>query len=446
MTRYRRDPSWRQPGDGKVVIAGSPLRLFRLSTGGAQVLDMATTGEQPAAAAVDRLLDRFVEAGALHPLHDAGPFTASDVTVVIPVKGRVPSLSPWPATIVVDDGNEPALDVPDGVTTVRLAANLGPAAARNAGLEHVATPLVAFVDADVELGREWLEPLLRHFADPLVALVAPRVAGADVPGPVAAFERRHSPLDLGPDPARIAAGTRVAYVPAAALVCRTDVVRSLGGFDTALRVGEDVDLVWRLNEHGHRCRYEPSSVVHHRPRDTWVAMLRQRAGYGRSAAPLSRRHPGALAPARMSGWSAAVWALLAIRRPALALAVGGGTVIALGRKLRDLPAQESARLVVLGHLAAGRQLAKGLTRVWWPIAGVAAIAVPRARLPIAAAVIGPAVADAVCRRSTTPLRDAPALLADELAYGAGVWRGVFEERTLAPLAPSFTRRPTRGDD
>ncbi|MEQ1702754.1 MAG: hypothetical protein ABMA25_21810, partial [Ilumatobacteraceae bacterium] len=34
--RYRLDSSWRRPGDGKVVIAGSPLRLFRLSTGGAQ--------------------------------------------------------------------------------------------------------------------------------------------------------------------------------------------------------------------------------------------------------------------------------------------------------------------------------------------------------------------------------------------------------------------------
>src|SRR5690606_2057202 len=163
----------------------------------------------------------------------------------------------------------------------------------NAGLEHVTTPLVAFVDADVDTGgdRRWMAPLLAHFADPRVALVAPRVV---TPG--GGYEHRHSPLDLGTAPARIRAGTRVSYVPAAALVCRTDALRAVGGFASDLRVGEDVDLVWRLDAAGWRCRYEPSVLVHHDPRPTWRAWWRQRVTYGRSAAPLAARHPGALTP------------------------------------------------------------------------------------------------------------------------------------------------------
>ena len=47
---------------------------------------------------------------------------------------------------------------------------------------------------------------------------------------------KHSPLDLGTEPARVASGTRVSYVPSAALVARTDALRSNGGFDDALRV------------------------------------------------------------------------------------------------------------------------------------------------------------------------------------------------------------------
>ena len=40
VSRYRLDGSYRRPGDGRVVIGGSPLRLLTLSAGG-----VAWTGE-----------------------------------------------------------------------------------------------------------------------------------------------------------------------------------------------------------------------------------------------------------------------------------------------------------------------------------------------------------------------------------------------------------------
>ena len=80
------------------------------------------------------------------------------------------------------------------------------------------TAFVAFVDADVDAPDDWLTPLLTHFADPRVALVAPRVRGAGGTSWLARFETWRSPLDLGPSPARIRSGSRVSYVPAAALV------------------------------------------------------------------------------------------------------------------------------------------------------------------------------------------------------------------------------------
>ena len=104
-------------------------------------------------------------------------------------------------------------------------------------------------------------------------------------------------------------------MPAAALVVRVDALRSIGGFDADLRVGEDVDLVWRLDEAGWRCRYDPRAEVDHLPRPTLAAWAAQRMSYGRSAAPLALRHPGALAPAAVSGWSAGAWGLTAAGRP-----------------------------------------------------------------------------------------------------------------------------------
>ena len=445
MMRYRLDPSWRRPGDGRTVVAGSPLRLFRLSEGGAHVMARVEADDPPDTEAVRQLLDRFVEAGALHPRYDSSPHTAAAVTVVIPSLGTVPALPAGLRVIVVDDGSEPALTLPEhpDARLVRLDHNQGPAAARNAGLAHVTTPLVAFVDADVQLGADWLEPLLAAFSDPKVALVAPRVAGADGPTWLDHYEQRHSPLDLGTQPARVSPGTRVSYLPAAALVCRVDALRAVDGFDATMRVGEDVDLVWRLIEAGHRCRYEPESIVHHRARPSVGALARQRLGYGRSAASLARRHDGALAPARMSGWSLGIWGLVVARRPVLAAVVAAGTGVALGRKLRHLPPTEIARLVGVGHLAAGRQLAEATRRVWWPLA-VPALLWRRTRAWALLAFVVPTAVDACRTRSARPLLDWPMRTADEAVYGAGVWWGMAAERTVAPLVPDITSWPSRG--
>jgi mycofactocin system glycosyltransferase len=479
----RTDVSWqrptRAPADGLVVVAGSPLRLFRLSPGGAHVIAQAEQGAVPGTGAIRQLVDRFVEAGALHPQPERGPFTTADVTVVIPCHdgpplalARHPGALAGVCTIVVDDASARPVEVPAmlagaglgagagagadevgarEVRVVRRAANGGPAAARNTGLAEVVTQLVAFVDADVALPDvaapdDWLGPLLAHFADQRVALVAPRVVSgraSEAGASVADYEQRHTPLDLGPHPARIAAGTRVSYVPAAALVCRTEAVRTLGGFDEAMRVGEDVDLVWRVASAGHRCRYEPTVVVEHAPRSTWGLLLRQRFGYGRSAAPLAARHAGALAPVRMSGWSALVWALVAARRPLAAMAVAAGTAVALVRRLADVPPALAARLVARGHLAAGRQFARALRREWWPLAVVAALVSRRARRTVIVAAASEALVSAYTLRSPRALADAPAALADDMAYGAGVWAGVLREREWGPLRAQFSSWPGR---
>lgn len=455
MTRFRLDPTWRRPGDGRVVLAGSPLRLFRLSQGGAHVISQVEQGTQPDTAAVRDFLDRFVAAGALHPLHDTSPFSIDDVTVVMPFHERdaaaAASVRPPSGvrSVLVDDASPvavPSMDERFDAQVVLRASNGGPGAARNTGLRGVGTPLVAFVDSDVVLPADphaWLEPLLTHFADPKVALVAPRVASVEGEGSVARYEITHSPLDLGDAPARVEPGSRVSYVPAAVIVCRTDVVRDLGGFDEGLRYGEDVDLVWRLVAAGHRARYEPSVVVGHRPRSGWRELWRQRVGYGSSAAPLAARHHGVLAPVRMSGWSLLVWLLVAARRPVLALGVVAGTVVALQRRLHAVPRVESARLVLGGHLAAGRQLAAAIRRVWWPLAVLAAIVFRRARPVVVTAMLAPAVVEAVAARRLPD--DAAAALTDDLAYGAGVWRGVWATGEVGALLPALTTWPRQGD-
>lgn len=416
--RYQLDSSVQR--HGTVVIGGSPLKLFRLTAAGAALVIRIANGD---AVPASRLVDSLVNAGAIHPIPERQTWTEADVTVVVPTRG-IPDHVPRGA-ILVDDGS----DTPVAGATVRLDVNQGPGAARNTGLELVTTGLVAFVDADVELPDDWLRPLLVHFDDERVGLVAPRVTTVRSGTAIADYEHDHSPLDLGRQPARIRAGSRVSYVPAAVLVCRTEAIRSIGGFDAGLRFGEDVDLVWRLDAAGWRCRYEPAAVVHHAPRSTWSGWVRQRISYGSSAAPLAKRHHGALAPVRMSPWSVATWLLAMTRRPWLGSLVGVGSAAALIKKLPDLPPAVSFRLAGLGNLHAGEQLASAIRRVWWPLVAIAALRSRIARRILLAATIS-------VKR--------PLQLVDDLAYSIGVWKGIATERTVAPLLPHFISWPGRG--
>jgi mycofactocin system glycosyltransferase len=283
----------------------------------------------------------------------------------------------------------------------------------------------------VELPADWLAPLLPHFADPRVGLVAPRVVAApdaSTSSVLGRYEQTHGSLDMGPEAARVRAGTRVSYVPTAAVVCRTDAVRAVGGFDDALRFGEDVDLVWRLDGAGWRCRYEPAAVVGHRPRPIWRAWLRQRIDYGSSAAPLARRHPGALAPLRMSPWSIGCWLLVLAGRPALGGAIGIGSAAALVPRLPTLPAPAAFRLAALGNLRAGRQIAHATRRTWLPLVAVAALRSRLARRTL--------LASLVCVGH-------PIEVVDDVAYGVGVWKGMIEHRTIDPIIPEVRSWPGR---
>ena len=172
-----------------VMIGGSPLKLFRLTEAGTAVVFRIAAGD---AVAESALTTALLDAGAIHPGHATPHHTSADVTVVVPTFGAAEH-APVGA-IVVDDGSRP----PVQGATVRLTTNRGPGAARNRGLELVTTPLVAFVDSDVELDEGWLDPLLAHFVDERVALVAPRVRTRRDDTALGRYEHDHSPLDLGP--------------------------------------------------------------------------------------------------------------------------------------------------------------------------------------------------------------------------------------------------------
>jgi len=461
--RVRLDRGVRVLDDGRALVGGAPPRLIHLSPAARGVLGgrRALTVADPTSRVLARIL---LDAGAAHPEYeppDAVP-PPTAVTVVVPVKDRTRPLarllaalsartSPVGEVIVVDDGStDPgaiaAVAAEHSARVLRHERSRGPAAARNTGLAAARTSFVAFLDSDVVPEPGWLAPLLAAFADPAVALAAPRiVALPPIEGWLGRYEAVRSSLDLGPDPALIVPRTRVAYVPSAALLVRTAAVGA--GFDEAMHVAEDVDLVLRLHAAGWRLRYVPAARVAHDHRTALGPWWRRKAFYGSGAAPLALRHPGSVPPMVLSPWAATVGAALLVARPwaaGVALVASAVATERLARRLDRLarPRAVAARLVALAAAGAVGQTVDAVTRHYWPVAAAAALCSRRARRRVLVVAAVSAVVDWVRHRRRDP-RARPGLpgyaaarTLDDIAYGSGLWWGALRHRTLAPLLPS----------
>jgi mycofactocin glycosyltransferase len=446
--RLTLDRSVRRFDGGRTLLGGSPLRLRRLTAAGARIVGDWTDGAPVRAGAGQELARRLVDGGLAHPRYAEVGYGVRDVTAVIPVRGadpvalRAALARDGVQTIVVDDGSA----VPVEGAAVRHEHARGPAAARNAGWTRVGTDLVAFVDADCRVEAGWLEALLPHLTDPRVVAVAPRVASEPGRSLLARYESARSSLDMGAEPGPVRPGGRTSYVPTAALLVRRSALEQAGGFDELLRYGEDVDLVWRLAARGGTVRYEPAATVWHAPRPGLAAWLRQRYSYGTSAAPLADRHGRAVAPVRVSRWSAAAWALAIGGHPVLGAGTAAATGALLPRKLRGtgVPGREALSLAGLGHLLAGRWLAEATMRAWWPGAVLLATRNARARKALLLAATVPYVLG--WRQERPPVGFAPYValrLVDDLSYGAGVWVGCLRQHSAAALRPDLSDWPGR---
>jgi mycofactocin system glycosyltransferase len=441
--------------EGRSLLGGSPLRLMRLDPRAAAVVGDWQRNRWSEDATSRAVARRLLDAGIAHPRPGSGGPTAEEVTVVVPVRDRPDALARCLAAIrrcaeviVVDDGSAcpggtEKVAAATGARVVRREVNGGPAAARNTGLAHCTTPYVAFVDSDCRPVPGWLEHLLPHLRDPAVAIVAPRIIPcAEADGWLGSYEQARSSLDLGIAEAPVVPCSRVSYVPSATLLARRTVIAS--GFNEAFLVGEDVDLVWRTWEAGWTIRYEPSAVVRHDHRPRLRDWAGRRYLYGTTAAPLALAHAGQVPPVAMSRWTLATWALASAGRPRLAMVLTG---VAAGLLVRRLPlhqrrVSESARLVAVGTMLAGEQLARAVTRTWWPLALPAALVSRRAQVAVGVAVLGPPVLDWLRTDRQIDLgRFTAAHLVDDLSYGAGVWRGCLRHRTVAPLLPKLVRFP-----
>ncbi len=203
--------------------------------------------------------------------------------------------------LVVDDGNEPALDLGAAGAGTKLIRqrHAGPAAARNMALRHARGRVLVLVNADGVLAPDALARHLAHHP--------PEAPARAVLGRFDWLPERLNPLVIIGE----RAGVMFPYSrlePHAAnpfwafwtgnLSVPAQAVRSVGGFDESFEraMWEDVELGYRLERAGVPLHYDPDIGCDHDHEITVASWARHAQWYGHEWVRFARKHGGATLP------------------------------------------------------------------------------------------------------------------------------------------------------
>jgi GT2 family glycosyltransferase len=251
-----------------------------------------------------RSMATLPHAGAASPL--------PSITVAVCTRDRTADLaqcldallaqSPAPDEIVVVD-NAPKTDGTERLVAqypgVRYVKESRPGLdwARNRAIAEGTCEIVAFTDDDVVVDTRWVGAIKRSFADrpdamALTGLVMPFELETEAQelferygGFGRGFERRWYRVDDGQNAAteHIGAGK---FGTGANMAYRRAIFGEIGLFDPALDVGTvtngggDLEMLFRVLDHGHVLIYEPDAIVWHRHRREYGKLREQIANNG----------------------------------------------------------------------------------------------------------------------------------------------------------------------
>jgi glycosyltransferase involved in cell wall biosynthesis len=232
-----------------------------------------------------------------------------------------------------------------GVRHVRLARGTGtPGANRNAAWRLAEADLIAFTDDDCRPAPDWIARL--------------RAAAERAPGAVVQGTTAPDPDELGlvalhgwrsqdvRPPTPWGQACNIAYPRA--------LLEELGGFDEAMRAGEDADLLARALAAGARHVAAPEALVWHAVEVAPLPARVRGAQRWADVALLVRRHPQLRAgfPARVFWKERHAWLALALAGVAVGAAAGRRGPRAAGRRGPRAAALAAAALAALPYARA----------------------------------------------------------------------------------------------
>ena len=162
---------------------------------------------------------------------------------------------------------------------------VSPAIKRDMGAKQAKFEYLAFLDDDAYPPSEWLQVANKTFSDKNVVAIG----GPGVTPPQSSLKETVSGLFYetliggGGLAYRYRPATEGFYVedyPSVNLIVRKDAFIEVGGFDNSFWPGEDTKLCLDLVKAGYKIWYEPTLLVYHHRRQTFLGHFKQVGGYG----------------------------------------------------------------------------------------------------------------------------------------------------------------------
>lgn len=165
------------------------------------------------------------------------------------------------------------------VHQINLKKNYGFAEGYNQGLKTINNKYTIFLNSDVKVTENWVEPLTALMeTDPYIIACQPKILSLENPemfeyaGAGGGYmDKLGYPFCRGrimdhieQDNGQYDEIQEVFWTSGAAMIIRTDLFKSLGGFDKDYFAHqEEIDFCWRAKNAGYKCMYQPESVVYH---------------------------------------------------------------------------------------------------------------------------------------------------------------------------------------
>ena len=472
--RLGKHAKYSQRFDAVVLTLGYPLKAVSLNAAWKPVLQILSQEDWVAMDQVAAVapVDYDATVGFLDGLAAKGYFQTRgtrslpdypSVSIIIPVHNRPEDIDrclqsiaqlDYPKskleTIVVDDASS---DHTPNVVSRRdakllvMSKNRGASFCRNRGAEAAKGELLAFVDSDCLVSSGWLLELVPAFQNQAVAILGGSIDGYYQASSLDKYEQVKSSLRVGNRLRRSDADDKSFYVPSCNMLVRKAEFLGSGGFDEGLRVGEDVDLCWRMQDTGVVLEYRPKGSVFHKHRAKWKSFCRRRFDYGTSEPLLQMLHPNRpkrfpVFPGALLFW-AGVAASLVLQTTLLALLpcmvwLGDGILKFCRIRRKHLPiGLGQVMMAVLGSYSAfAMHWCKFISRYYLLLALLLLITGVWVPLAILIAHIMAGLTEYFsCRPGTNLLAFLWWFTLEQLSYQAGVWWGCLRRIYFRPLVP-----------
>lgn len=208
--------------------------------------------------------------------------------------------------LVIDDGSSDATaSISQGFERVKYhrQEHAGLSVARNLGAQLATGSILAYTDDDCIAHPDWLLHLSHAFAEDHVVAAG----GPNIPPPPRNRIERVVATAPGAPAHVLLNDTEAEHLPGCNLAIFKDTLDRIGGFRAQFKsAGDDVDVCWRLREHG-MLRFVPGAMVWHHRRFTVKAYLKQQLGYGHAEALLMKAHPGRFGPLGGARWRGGIY-------------------------------------------------------------------------------------------------------------------------------------------